>query len=103
MQVLRCQRDVVLRAGACYDRSARSRHLAGSDAFGQDSPALSSPHALSCEPSTDWNVIEARFQALITITIRSEEHTSELQSLMRTSYAVFFLKKNTYTTSITSH
>src|SRR3546814_9617741 len=25
--------------------------------------------------------------------IRSEEHTSELQSLMRTSYAVFFLKK----------
>src|SRR3546814_5998318 len=26
-------------------------------------------------------------------TVRSEEHTSELQSLMRTSYAVFFLKK----------
>src|SRR3546814_9607196 len=24
---------------------------------------------------------------------RSEEHTSELQSIMRTSYAVFFLKK----------
>src|SRR3546814_4232231 len=30
---------------------------------------------------------------------RSEEHTSELQSLMRISYAVFCLKKkNTYTT-----
>src|SRR3546814_4252706 len=27
-------------------------------------------------------------------TGRSEEHTSELQSLMRTSYAVFCLKKN---------
>src|SRR3546814_9494453 len=27
--------------------------------------------------------------------IRSEEHTSELQSLMRNSYAVFCLKKNT--------
>src|SRR3546814_5296776 len=26
---------------------------------------------------------------------RSEEHTSELQSLMRTPYAVFFLNKNT--------
>src|SRR3546814_2001029 len=25
--------------------------------------------------------------------VRSEEHTSELQSLMRISYAVFFLKK----------
>src|SRR3546814_8043993 len=29
---------------------------------------------------------------------RSEEHTSELQSLMRSSYAVFGLKKNNYTT-----
>src|SRR3546814_5925893 len=29
---------------------------------------------------------------------RSEEHTSELQSLMRISYAVFCLKKQTYTT-----
>src|SRR3546814_10828638 len=27
--------------------------------------------------------------------LRSEEHTSELQSLMRISYAVFFLKKKT--------
>src|SRR3546814_10502181 len=30
-------------------------------------------------------------------TVRSEEHTSELQSLMRISYAVFCLKKNTTT------
>src|SRR3546814_7510467 len=28
-----------------------------------------------------------------TLTLRSEEHTSELQSLMRISYAVFCLKK----------
>src|SRR3546814_8302628 len=28
------------------------------------------------------------------LAIRSEEHTSELQSLMRTSYAVFCLKKH---------
>lgn len=35
----------------------------------QDRPALSSPNALSCEPGTDWNAIEARFQALITITM----------------------------------
>src|SRR3546814_9857123 len=31
---------------------------------------------------------------------RSEEHTSELQSLMRNSYAVFCLKKKTYKTCI---
>src|SRR3546814_4662028 len=30
---------------------------------------------------------------------RSEEHTSELQSLMRISYAVFCLKKKTTTTN----
>src|SRR3546814_10519555 len=30
--------------------------------------------------------------------VRSEEHTSELQSLMRTSYAVFCLKKKTKNT-----
>src|SRR3546814_2399813 len=30
----------------------------------------------------------------ITAYLRSEEHTSELQSLMRISYAVFCLKKN---------
>src|SRR3546814_2857654 len=34
------------------------------------------------------------------ITGRSEEHTSELQSLMRISYAVFCLKKKTNTRNI---
>src|SRR3546814_1784438 len=33
---------------------------------------------------------------LIFETLRSEEHTSELQSLMRTSYAVLCLKKNNH-------
>src|SRR3546814_2351274 len=32
-------------------------------------------------------------QQHLRLVIRSEEHTSELQSLMRTSYAVFCLKK----------
>src|SRR3546814_3180999 len=36
-----------------------------------------------------------------TIRPRSEEHTSELQSLMRISYAVFCLKKQT--SVLTSH
>src|SRR3546814_6113220 len=31
--------------------------------------------------------------------VRSEEHTSELQSLLRISYAVFCLKKNTNITT----
>src|SRR3546814_10889252 len=35
----------------------------------------------------------AEYDALLRIGDRSEEHTSELQSLMRISYAVFCLKK----------
>src|SRR3546814_6534723 len=35
------------------------------------------------------------------LRMRSEEHTSELQSLMRISYAVFCLKKKTTTTKNT--
>src|SRR3546814_2559714 len=34
---------------------------------------------------------------------RSEEHTSELQSLMRISYAVFCLKKKRYTSTNKAH
>src|SRR3546814_4993141 len=36
------------------------------------------------------------------MTMRSEEHTSELQSLMRISYAVFCLKKNNKLTTLTA-
>src|SRR3546814_8924132 len=42
------------------------------------------------------------FQQAISQTWRSEEHTSELQSLMRISYAVFCLKKIN-TDTITKH
>src|SRR3546814_2434400 len=46
-----------------------------------------------------------RGQAYVRSVTRSEEHTSELQSLMRTSYAVFCLnkKKTKYTTSTTEN
>src|SRR3546814_7490279 len=37
------------------------------------------------------------------LRIRSEEHTSELQSLMRISYAVFCLKKQTATFHTSDH
>src|SRR3546814_5878482 len=39
----------------------------------------------------------SRIARLTSWRRRSEEHTSELQSLMRISYAVFCLKKKTYT------
>src|SRR3546814_9010939 len=45
---------------------------------------------LGCYPLT--GAVESAAKTLPEV-IRSEEHTSELQSLMRTSYAVFCLKK----------
>src|SRR3546814_10801819 len=39
--------------------------------------------------------VSVRFRHIRRLPTRSEEHTSELQSLMRLSYAVVCLKKNT--------
>src|SRR3546814_7643201 len=43
--------------------------------------------------STSAAAIRALHERGIEVVMRSEEHTSELQSLMRISYAVFCLKK----------
>src|SRR3546814_9753795 len=50
---------------------------------------------LSGEPQTNFNrvVTDNRIVVNGLLGFRSEEHTSELQSLMRISYAVFCLKK----------
>src|SRR3546814_1357295 len=64
-------------------------------------------HRGSRGPSPDWKfpamtlILDPQQQAARTwfesLRNRSEEHTSELQSLMRISYAVFCLKKKKYT------
>src|SRR3546814_1067073 len=45
----------------------------------------------------------AAIRAQAAVYDRSEEHTSELQSLMRTSYAVFCLKKKKNNTNNQNH
>src|SRR3546814_9530459 len=49
----------------------------------------------------DFVFFKIRRRYISHIGIRSEEHTSELQSLMRISYAVFCLKKKKLTTTTT--
>src|SRR3546814_8371372 len=46
-------------------------------------------------------ILERREPDLWILAVRSEEHTSELQSLMRISYAVFCLKKKKHTIQTT--
>src|SRR3546814_10772701 len=49
----------------------------------------------------DVEIEHSAGRAVAFLEGRSEEHTSELQSLMRTSYAVFCLKKTKTTDNIT--
>src|SRR3546814_6457421 len=53
------------------------------------------PFVLRIEGSTgtDWLPVLSSPDHLVAEVNRSEEHTSELQSLMRISYAVYCLKK----------
>src|SRR3546814_1688285 len=62
-----------------------ARRLDGSPYRAADKP-FSSPLVVACGED-QWNWLKSG------IFDRSEEHTSELQSLMRISYAVFCLKK----------
>src|SRR3546814_3372380 len=62
------------------EAAARSRD-------GQDAPRATSPKP------PDRSDQGARHSSRSPVPDRSEEHTSELQSLMRISYAVFCLKK----------
>src|SRR3546814_4022477 len=65
------------------DRTEERGHIAVADAL-SIAPAPRNP-------PTD----SGPFRSIIWRNFRSEEHTSELQSLMRISYAVFCLKKKT--------
>src|SRR3546814_5360087 len=61
--------------------------------------ALHCPSAQASHAGRTRTLAVARQHAILYryIRMRSEEHTSELQSLMRSSYAVFCLKKKTHT------
>src|SRR3546814_5819720 len=57
-------------------------------------PRRTHKRSSSSDGSTEFGAEGARRSR--SLAERSEEHTSELQSLMRISYAVFCLKKKSY-------
>src|SRR3546814_4659346 len=67
--------------------------------------ASSASFCVRCKPAArpaPWRLL-TQFPSLSRNIDRSEEHTSELQSLMRISYAVFCLKKKKDNTSHHNH
>src|SRR3546814_4749129 len=72
-------------------KAADPRHLMTIHPFGR----TDSSWTFHREAWLDFNMFQSGHR-------RSEEHTSELQSLMRNSYDVFCLKKNKKVTNITS-
>src|SRR3546814_6763344 len=61
-----------------------------------------SEHVYVGELNTRWKELDRdrHYTLMCASGMRSEEHTSELQSLMRNSYAVFCLEKKTITITI---
>src|SRR3546814_2892063 len=62
---------------------------------------LGTPANLYYQPSEAF--VASFFGEINSLEGRSEEHTSELQSLMRISYAVFCLKKKKYNNHQNTH
>src|SRR3546814_6168033 len=80
------------------DRKSGARLLAAAAAMAPDDPRAGQWRADRRLLVRRWSgdaYVVARQGSAVAISGRSEEHTSELQSLMRISYAVFCLKKQT--------
>src|SRR3546814_8713393 len=57
-------------------------------------------HHLRLAQQRECILLEIPSRSVVDVVTRSEEHTSELQSLMRISYAVFCWKQKRHTTNI---
>src|SRR3546814_4966772 len=89
--------EVTLRAlelGAVDFLAKPSSDLASS--FGESALEICAKVKLAAKATPRARTAVRKLEVAPRLSARSEEHTSELQSLMRTSDAVFCLKKNNY-------
>src|SRR3546814_6612362 len=99
-------RDFGLRGGGCYIAVLIDRELAARIHVGEvvrfQVPAGARIVSIGTDPLDDTlcGKLSLRREKLAQVQ-RSEEHTSELQSLMRISYAVFCLKKKKQQKNVT--
>src|SRR3546814_5374596 len=87
--------DALVRGGAMprYGLSLQDAHCVSRYLRSLGKPALAGLAAAATAPGPSASGREGVERLAADLKDRSEEHTSELQSLMRISYAVFCLKK----------
>src|SRR3546814_1268695 len=92
VEPIRCRTSMVVRWLLCAARAARTTIAAVASVISRTRPNASH---VSARISCDSGARKAACGSTLAdgAMARSEEHTSELQSLMRISYAVFCLKK----------
>src|SRR3546814_4454317 len=84
-----CSSDLVARNGTPLDGSPPSRNWTPSRLAALSLISTMIASTSTCSRATSsWRITSPSIRC-----VRSEEHTSELKSLMRISYAVFCLKK----------
>src|SRR3546814_4729216 len=81
---------LLLLEGLVGSRALGERDAVGGEAVDAERVALGQQRHDVVDPALDVGLAHSQLDLLVE---RSEEHTSELQSLMRISYAVFCLKK----------
>src|SRR3546814_6795566 len=90
----RLQRHAADRAGAGADLAHFRMHRAGVGGAGQRRVGFGIGwRKIFVGAGEEALKAASRTEVVVVAIVRSEEHTSELQSLMRISYAVFCLKK----------
>src|SRR3546814_7459683 len=79
------------------NRAAVPARSAANNAVARTAAPVAAMRRVFAVADRTWRHAIVRFQTFITWGfVRPEEHTSELQPLMRISYAVFCLKKKTH-------
>src|SRR3546814_2950971 len=98
MRISDLSSDVCAASAGWLDQDRLTRRCRALPRSRSCSDCISKRWRLSVKNGGEAKDLMLDFEAACDAHIRSEEHTSELQSLMRNSYAVFCLKKKSMNT-----